>query len=245
VDLRSRRLGIVRRRHPRADREPRTTVRRGRSDRRRAPGAACALGHGHGGAGRTKAAPLHRLAATWVVAPLKIRYLVSLSSPRLRSPRCEKKTNQVPYCYPDRVTRGLLPARSLPGPRAARFGAAARSSSVFGSIVVRRPDPQALWTARASRTSPGARADLTFVRDETSGRARRQVDDERARGARRSPSPSIRRGASATADATFVARPDALQARRDLPPSRRRTGGGGELVRSVARGFRRRAGRDS
>ncbi|HEV8113892.1 MAG TPA: RsmD family RNA methyltransferase [Planctomycetota bacterium] len=68
----------------------------------------------------------------------------------------------------------------------------------FGAVVVRRPDPQALWP-RALEDSDWRKADLTFVRDEASGgRGGQWISGKGARG----PEWPVRYG-----DATFLARP--------------------------------------
>jgi len=73
----------------------------------------------------------------------------------------------------------------------------------FGAVVVRRPDPQALWP-RALPDEAWKKADLTFVRDEASGgRGGQWVARKDARGGSEWP---VRYG-----DATFLARPTAFK----------------------------------
>ncbi|HVS10928.1 MAG TPA: SAM-dependent methyltransferase [Planctomycetota bacterium] len=74
----------------------------------------------------------------------------------------------------------------------------------FGKIVLRRPDPQALWRPRLP-ASAWAEAHLAFERDpESGGRRGRWIASPRAPAAARSPSPSwtVRRR-----DATCIVRP--------------------------------------
>jgi 23S rRNA (cytosine1962-C5)-methyltransferase len=100
----------------------------------------------------------------------------------------------------------------------------------FGEIVVRRPDPQALWP-RALDTESWRTADLTFVRDEASGgRSGKWVARRDARG-----SPlAVRTGWTVHYEgSTFLARPTPFKHVGIFPEQ----SSNWELVRRAARGF--------
>ena len=100
----------------------------------------------------------------------------------------------------------------------------------FGEIVLRRPDPQALWP-RALGEERWRSADLTFVRDEASGgRAGKWVERRDARG-----SPlAIRTGWTVRYEgSTFLARPTPFKHVGIFPEQ----SANWELVRRAARGF--------
>jgi 23S rRNA (cytosine1962-C5)-methyltransferase len=100
----------------------------------------------------------------------------------------------------------------------------------YGEIVVRRPDPQALWP-RGLEDGEWSKADLTFVRDETSaGRGGKWITRKDAHG-------GIFAGSTQWSvryeDATFIARPTPFKHVGIFPEQAPNW----DLVRRVARAF--------
>ncbi len=100
----------------------------------------------------------------------------------------------------------------------------------FGEIVVRRPDPQALWP-RALPDAKWREADLTFVRDEASGgRGGKWI----ARRASTSDPLAVQKGWTVRYEgSTFIARPTPFKHVGVFPEQSPNW----ELVRRAARGF--------
>ena len=95
---------------------------------------------------------------------------------------------------------GVFPARQLAGHALLDSGAGEKLER-FGEVLLRRPDPQALWTRRLGEDA-WARADLVFVRESDRG-GRWEARDGAHRLARgRDPGWPVRFG-----DATFLVRP--------------------------------------